>query len=449
MLKRTAILLMVIILLVAFVGCNTKDATTDKPTDAPKETTKATDNTTKDTMDNPEYINFMTPWELPQEILDKFKDETGIEVKQDVVPNSGQDYRQARNARMAAGSELDVIGADGADVPDFASNGTVVELTDEPWMSNFTPATLEKFSAISQSPGKQFWTVYEALTVGVWYNKDMFAEYNIEKPTTYDEFLAACDTLKANGITPLVQGGKDQWPLDQEFSMFMNPLQMYNVNFFPDLMSGKVKFTDPDIVKLAERLQILYPSNGYYVAGILSTSYDQAWQLMLQKKAAMWFMGSWGSEVMVKSNVEADFEIGAFGIPSSNAGQDGFTPHFLSRNFGVLATSEKIDAGKQFLGFMAQPDIAKSYADNGMTISTVDGVVSETMIAGDDWKAIFARTPVPEPNILDPNGKVYTTPEFGKQKLGLLALIAAGDLTTEEFCTELQKSIDLDIENWK
>ena len=44
--------------------------------------------------------------------------------------------------------------------------------------------------------------------VEVYYNKDMFAKYGIEVPTTYDEFEAALQTFKDNGITPLAEVGR-------------------------------------------------------------------------------------------------------------------------------------------------------------------------------------------------------------------------------------------------
>ena len=43
----------------------------------------------------------------------------------------------------------------------------------------------------------------------LWYNKTVFADNNLEPPTTFDEFFAVADTLKAAGITPLALGDKE------------------------------------------------------------------------------------------------------------------------------------------------------------------------------------------------------------------------------------------------
>src|SRR4029079_16273547 len=45
----------------------------------------------------------------------------------------------------------------------------------------------------------------------LWYNKDVFEKNGVTAPTTWEEFFAVADTLKAAGITPLALGDKDGW----------------------------------------------------------------------------------------------------------------------------------------------------------------------------------------------------------------------------------------------
>ena len=37
----------------------------------------------------------------------------------------------------------------------------------------------------------------------MYYNKAIFDKYGLEVPTTYDEYVQVCDTLKENGVTPV------------------------------------------------------------------------------------------------------------------------------------------------------------------------------------------------------------------------------------------------------
>ena len=449
MLKRVVSLMFAVLLAVSmFAGCGSSSSGNGETNTTSSTTSKGEAATAKD----PENISLMTPWAFPQEILDQFKAKTGIEVKQDVVPNSTTDYLQARNARMASGAELDIIGADGSDPADFAKKGTIIELTNEAWMKNFTDDSLKLMSQFTATPDKQFSAVFEALTFGVWYNKDIFKQYNIEVPTNYEDFTAICETLKKNGVTPMVQGGKDVWPLDQELNMFLEAIYTKYPNTWIDLYTGKVKFTDPDIVKEAKKLEVFYPDRNYYAKGTLSTTYDQAWQLMLQKKAAMWFMGSWASEVMTKSNVQPEFEVGVFCPPMNYKGEAQYDAKILSRNFCILSNSKKTDAAKKYLEFLTQPDIAQLFVDKGMTISTVKNVSSSTMVAGEDWAKLFAL-PMGGQNMLNkiaPDGKLYIPgAEFLKVKNMLEANIVDGKMTVEQYLAELQKAQDIDIKNYK
>jgi raffinose/stachyose/melibiose transport system substrate-binding protein len=451
MFKRLISLLVAAILLVfAFSACGGSSPGGEKAAEK-SPATQSTAGQAAASAQKPEFINLMTPWAFPQEILDQFKAKTGIEVKQDFVPNSTTDYLQARNARMASGMDLDIIGADNTDPANFAKKGITLELTNEPWMKNFTTEALDLMSRYSATPGKQYGAVYEAMAFGVWYNKDMFKKYNLQVPTNYEEFIDVCETLKKNGIAPLVQGGKDVWPFDQELSyLFLESAYQKNPRFWIDMYTGKIKFTDPDIVEIAKKMEIMYPSKGYYAPGALSTAYDQAWQMLLQKKAVMWMMGSWAVEVMTKSNVQPDFEVGVFCPPANRKGEEQFSSIIMSRHFSVLANSKKIDAAKEFLGFLTEPDVAKLFVDKGMTISTVKGVVSDTMVAASDWAKIFSTPAGGQVNMVstDEDGKLYVQgPELVKVKNMLEAKIVDGSMTIEEYLEELQKAVDTDISN--
>ena len=45
------------------------------------------------------------------------------------------------------------------------------------------------------------------------YRKDIFEEYGLEAPKTWDEFLTVCKTLKENGEVPLIVAGSENWQL--------------------------------------------------------------------------------------------------------------------------------------------------------------------------------------------------------------------------------------------
>jgi ABC-type sugar transport system, periplasmic component len=448
MYKRTVSLLLAVLCTISLLsGCGGKSVGTTEPA---KSKEQVTTETKAEAPEAPEYINLMTPWALPQEILDKYKEKTGTEVKMDVVPGSQDKYKQARNARMASGQEMDIIAvSNGPDQTEFPQKGTVLELTNEPWTANFTDGALNLMRKISATPDKLFYAVYEGATFGVWYNKDMFKKYSIKVPDNYEEFIEACETLKKNGIAPLAQGIKDIWCPDQEANLMMEPVYNKVPKFWIEMYTGKLKWTDKVILDEAKKLEMLYPSKGYYIQGVLSTSYDQCWQLMLQKKIGMWIMGSWAVEVMTKSNVKPDFGVGVFNPPYNYKGNDNkFSPKMGDRCYAVLTSSKKQDAAKDFLGFMTQKEIAQIYADKGMTISTVKDVASGTLPAGEDWAAILALPTGGQTNLekVDTDGTIYNRgPEVDKIKDTNWAKVFAGNMTIEQYLEEMQKAQEKDI----
>ncbi|RDJ22062.1 extracellular solute-binding protein [Bosea caraganae] len=76
---------------------------------------------------------------------------------------------------------------------------------------NISAAALEAFTV----DGKIYGLPFNVSQVGFMYNKDLFAKAGVEgdKIKTWDQFLDAVKKLKAAGVTPIVVGGGDKWPL--------------------------------------------------------------------------------------------------------------------------------------------------------------------------------------------------------------------------------------------
>src|SRR5437773_11850170 len=55
----------------------------------------------------------------------------------------------------------------------------------------------------------------------LWYSKKVFADNNLQPPTTWDEFKTAADALKAKGIAALALGDKDIWPYGMVFETIL------------------------------------------------------------------------------------------------------------------------------------------------------------------------------------------------------------------------------------
>ena len=103
----------------------------------------------------------------------------------------------------------------GPDVAQLKAYGELQPLTDAGYLvpldgqvaglTDFFPAALD--GARSVKDKKVYGVPYSMPDMGVFYNKKIFAANNIAVPTTYAEFVSACQKLKAAGVIPIAAGG--------------------------------------------------------------------------------------------------------------------------------------------------------------------------------------------------------------------------------------------------
>lgn len=128
----------------------------------------------------------------------------------------------------------------------MAETGQIVDLTDE-WENYYieqgvNPELAEAFKINDKIYAAPLSVLYS----GMFYNVEIFEEYNLEIPTTFDEFLSLCATLKSEGITPI--GTKnDPWA---SFLWFQQLVGAYNPELYASLTNGEVAYNDEEVVEV-------------------------------------------------------------------------------------------------------------------------------------------------------------------------------------------------------
>lgn len=123
------------------------------------------------------------------------------------------------------------------------------------------PASLQKLSEID---GKHYYLPVGFSWQVIYYNKQIFAQYNLQPPQTWDEFLLICDTLKANGEAPLAFSGNDSFTSLYWFE-YLN-LRLNGADFHRELLAGRISFEDQRVRRVLETWASLLTS-GYVVEG--------------------------------------------------------------------------------------------------------------------------------------------------------------------------------------
>ncbi len=147
----------------------------------------------------------------------------------------------------------------------------------------------------------------------VWYNKDVFKEYGLSPPDTWDEFIEICETFKSNDIPAMMSTVEGRWPT---FIMFEEMIVGEDPDLYVDLCEGRVKYSDPRVraafVKWGDLIR-----NGYFT----EPGYD-VWaggaRDFNQGDVGMALFGTWYFAATLTANGVPEEKIGAFILPSHN-----------------------------------------------------------------------------------------------------------------------------------
>ena len=98
---------------------------------------------------------------------------------------------------------------------DFTERGIFADLSGMPVAATVDPNIQQLVNDWGQYNGQTAALPFSLTAAGVIYNKDIFTQYGVAVPTTWDEFVQACETFKANGVTPIYGTFKDGWTINQ------------------------------------------------------------------------------------------------------------------------------------------------------------------------------------------------------------------------------------------
>ncbi len=263
-------------------------------------------------------------------------------------------YYTALNTRLNSGECPDLIlvqpmwaGANAC--YDLANAGHLAPLNDLEYTK------LAKDLKAMTVDGNIYSTANGVSMLGVFYNKDMFAEVGIDGvPATWDEFLSACEKLKAAGIQPITMGDKDQYVL--QFGLYQlaaNMIYPKNADYDNQLRTGETKFTDEGTWDVVLGMYKELYDKGYIDASqSLGMGATQAQQTFIDGQAAMIFDGNFNTNAVLAIGAGGEFERGYFPMPGAQNDGNVYTATCLSSGMAIYSGSDYIDECKQLLDWI-------------------------------------------------------------------------------------------------
>ncbi|MEW5816850.1 MAG: extracellular solute-binding protein, partial [Spirochaetota bacterium] len=222
---------------------------------------------------------------------------------------------------------------------DLIDQGLVADLTDlwDKHKDEYSKGIRDAFTFNQKVYGLPYSIEYW----GIWYNTEVFKQYNLSVPKTWDDFMKVCAALKSNGVTPMEQTVQGRWPT---FILFEEMVARQNPDLYVDLCEGRAKYTDPG-VKKAFAVWADLIGKGYFTDPSTDLFAD-APRLFNSGEVAMIPVGSWYFTVLTSNGVPEN-KCGFFVMPPPNASTGNVAimeaaPVLVAKNAPNLEAAKKV-----------------------------------------------------------------------------------------------------------
>lgn len=200
------------------------------------------------------------------------------------------------------------------------------------------------------------------VTTVIWYNTDIFEQYGLTEPTTWQGLLDLTKTLADAGETPFIFGNQELWPLGNWAGHIT--AQVVSPEAFDAAFSLREPFDQPEFVQAFEQLQQLADLHAFN-QDMASLGADPAMDAFFQGFAVMHPIGSWLVSTALES-APADFHYDAFNTPPA-AGASGSPDSIigLSTGWEINANTDSFDEAVSFLRFFSDLQNQVAWAEAG------------------------------------------------------------------------------------
>ena len=317
--------------------------------------------------------------------------------------------------------------------------GFLKDLTGEVAASeaNLAPTAVDAFKV----DGKVVGVPWQTGEVAIFYNKKLFEKAGVkaEDIKSWDDYLAAVKKIKAAGITPIVVGAGEKWPMHFYYSYLV--MRIGGEHALADAKAGKDGgFKNATFVEAGKRLRELAALDPFQ-PGYLSTSHSESAKIFGDGKAAMDLMGDWligmqGPSSTSGKGLPAE-DIGILSFPVVPGGKGKATDTLGGIN-GFLVTKTAPKEAVDFLNFFSQEKYAKEAAETGAYIPVYKGMaeyVKDPLVKEIAQKRAASTY---HQNYFDQD----LGPSVGRVINDVSVSVAAGEMTPEAAAAAIQEAAD-------
>ena len=232
------------------------------------------------------------------------------------------------------------------------------------WRERFSAAAIQAYTLNSKIYGVPMLVSQ----VGFFYNKELFAKAGVDAGTikTWDDLLAAVKKLKAAGVTPIIVGGADKWPI--HFYWTHLAIRNGGKSAFDAALRGEGEgFAASAFVKAGEQLRQLVDLDPFQ-PGFLGVTFPQSSGQFGDGKGAMDLQGNFMLNSMRANAADKKGlppqKLGWFAFPVT-AGGKGDPSDTLGGLNGWLVTKGAPKEATEFLRFFSSLQLQREAAARG------------------------------------------------------------------------------------
>lgn len=289
------------------------------------------------------------------------------------VSFASSEYRRAGTLAMFSEQTGCVVNAEtgGAQLNPWTEQGFLLSLdelaTQNEWLARDQGGFVTQMnlaippSALHDGPeiyGVPIW--FQPL--GVFYNKEVFAENNLEVPTTFEEFEAILATLKDADQRPLAFGGGTTGVILHALaSLVAANVDMDRYLAWWNATDPNVKFTDPDFLWAAQKLNE-WSEAGYLSEDALALDFNGMIGKFVSGEQPMTITG----DFVLPTMLNADFTVGFFPIPPNDPNIPWAIVKMGDWPMVVPVSCEYTDQAMEFVKFLAGPETARFIFEAGL-----------------------------------------------------------------------------------
>jgi raffinose/stachyose/melibiose transport system substrate-binding protein len=253
--------------------------------------------------------------------------------------------------------------------------GYLLDISDQPFVQNYYEAAIQDAGTYD---GKVYQVNLGGVSYsGIYYNKDLFAEYNVDIPTTWDELVAACETFTAADIPCMTAGGKDGWPIFVGAYGVIGSIYPDQAALVEGLWTGSITWDDATSMEMWDKMKVY--AQEMMEPGAIGIAGDAAPGRFASGAVAMFSGGTWYASAIEAS--EPDFEWGYIPWPASDDPENNkYLFGKYDQGWVIAANSPNKDTALEYVAEFSDPANYQEFVNAVGFIPTQPGATLDTQI---------------------------------------------------------------------